>query len=69
MVVTVYRRADGKEASVVANETVGKLNKLGYNPAVEARGFTAAQAASVRSKTQTSAWALGETLNKVEARF
>ncbi|OAA57527.1 sterol carrier protein [Niveomyces insectorum RCEF 264] len=34
-----------------------------------AKGFTAAQARSVRSKTQTSDWALGDTEKKVEARF
>ena len=69
VVVTVYRRADGKVAPVVADEAVGKVNGLGYNPAVEARGFTAAQAGSVRSRERTSEWALGDTLVKVESRF
>lgn len=69
VVVTVYKRADGKTNTPVDNATVGQLNKLGYNPAVEAKGFTAKQATSVRSKTQTSAWALGDTEQKVESRF
>jgi len=69
VVVTVYKRADGKSNTSVDNATVGKKNKLGYNPAVEAKGFTEAQATSVRSKAKSSAWALGETEKKVEARF
>ncbi|KAF4919010.1 Non-specific lipid-transfer protein [Colletotrichum viniferum] len=69
VVVTVYKRADGKEAPKVDSATVGKVNKLGYNPAVEAKGFTAQQAASVRSRTKKSDWALQDTEEKVEARF
>ncbi|KAK6225762.1 nonspecific lipid-transfer protein [Colletotrichum tabaci] len=69
VVVTVYRRGDGKEAPRLDSATVGKLNKLGYNPAVEAKGFTAQQAAAVRSRTKTSEWALQDTEEKVEARF
>ncbi|KAJ0158826.1 Non-specific lipid-transfer protein, partial [Colletotrichum tanaceti] len=69
VVVTVYRRADGKEAPRLDSATVGRLNKLGYNPAVEAKGFTAQQAAAVRSRTKTSEWALQDTEEKVEARF
>ncbi|PQE07488.1 nonspecific lipid-transfer protein [Rutstroemia sp. NJR-2017a BBW] len=68
-VVTVYKRADGKPNKPVDSTEVGKKNKLGYNPAVEAKGFTKEQAASVRSKTKTSDWALGDTEKKVEARF
>ncbi|KAL8282680.1 hypothetical protein RB597_010084 [Gaeumannomyces tritici] len=69
-VVTVYRRADGKEApSGLSDADVGAANGLGYNPAVEARGFTAEQAASVRSSDRSSDWALQDTLKKVEAKF
>jgi len=68
-VVTVYKRADGKSNTPVDNATVGQKNHLGYNPAVDAKGFTEQQASSVRSKTKKSAWALGETEKKVEARF
>jgi sterol carrier protein 2 len=68
-VVTVYKRYDGKPNSVVDSATIGKINKLGYNPAVEAKGFTEAQATSVRSRTKKSAWALGDTEKKVESRF
>ncbi|KFH43437.1 Non-specific lipid-transfer protein-like protein [Hapsidospora chrysogenum ATCC 11550] len=68
-VVTVYRRADGRPAPSVDSATVGKKNKLGYNPAVEARGFTKAQATAVRSRTKASEWALQDTERKVESRF
>lgn len=69
VVVTVYKRADGESNDEVSSAEVGKINKLGYNPAVEAKGFTEAQASSVRSKTKRSEWALGDTEKKVEARF
>ncbi|PHH92288.1 hypothetical protein CDD83_8102 [Cordyceps sp. RAO-2017] len=69
VVVTVYRRPDRAAAPVVDDDAVGRANGLGYNPAVEARGFTPEQATSVRSKSATSAWALQDTQEKVQARF
>lgn len=69
VVVTVYKRADGKTATAVSSQDVGKQNKLGYNPAVEAKGFTKAQADSVRSKNSRSDWALQDIEQKVESRF
>jgi len=69
VIVTVYSRPDRSEAPVIDSEAVGKKNKLGYNPAVEAKGFTAEQAKSVLSKTKFNAWALQETQEKVVARF
>lgn len=68
-VVTVYCRPDRGEAPKVDSATIGKKNGLGYNPAVEAKGFTAAQCRSVLSKNHHSAWALQDTEKKVEARF
>jgi sterol carrier protein 2 len=68
-VVTIYKRADGKINPRVDNEEVARLTGLGYNPAVEARGFTRAQAQKVRSQSQSSDWALADTHTKVEARF
>lgn len=65
VVVTVYKRADGK-----SNEDVSTAGgDVGYNPAVEARGFTREQVDRVRSRTSRSEWALGDTEKKVEARF
>jgi len=69
VVVTVYKRADGKAATRVESQDVGKLNTLGYNPAVEAKGFTKAHADRVRSKQYRSDWAIADTSSKVEARF
>lgn len=66
-VVTVYGRADGQEAVVVDSETVGRTNGLGYNPAVEARGFTAEQAKAARSKDKTHEYAMTATLPLLKA--
>jgi len=69
VVVTVYCRPDRSAAPKVDSAAVGKTNKLGYNPAVEAKGFTAAQCKSVLSQVKASAWALQDTEQKVAARF
>jgi len=68
-VVTVYRRADGAEAPRLDDSAVAERTGLGYNPAVEARGFTAAQARAARSRDSASEWALQDTQEKVQARF
>ncbi|KAI4849341.1 hypothetical protein E4T44_03406 [Aureobasidium sp. EXF-8845] len=69
VVVTVYKRADGKASESMDSQTVGQKNRLGYNPAVEAKGFSKDQANRVRSKQHKSEWALADTERKVEARF
>ena len=69
VVVSVYKRADERTAPLLSNEQVAKINGLGYNPAVEAKGFTQAQAEMVRSKKHSDAWALADTQHKVQARF
>nr|POE54242.1 non-specific lipid-transfer protein [Quercus suber] len=69
VVVTVYKRADGKECKALSNEEVAKVSGIGYNPATEARGFTKAQVDQVRSKKARSEWALSDTQQKVESRF
>ena len=69
VVVTVYKRADGKVAASVPSDVVGKITGLGYNPAVEAKGFTAEQAKTVLSKNHSSEWALADTQDRVLARF
>lgn len=68
-VVTVYKRADGGANTEVADEEVSRRSGVGYNPAVEARGFTAAEVIRVRSRVAGSDWALGETEKKVLAKF
>lgn len=69
VVVSVFKRPDGNEAPTVSSEDVAKKTGLGYNPAVEAKGFTVAQFEQVRSKKAKSAFALSDTLDKVQARF
>lgn len=69
VVVSVYKRADGKAAPKLTDAEVGKANGLGYNPATQAKGFTAEQARAVRSKEKASAWALQDTQDKVQSRF
>ncbi|KAL8787595.1 MAG: hypothetical protein Q9213_002157 [Squamulea squamosa] len=64
VVCTVYKRADGK-----SNDDVSSAGDVGYNPAVEARGFSKEQVDKVRSRKLRSDWALGDTEKKVEARF
>jgi sterol carrier protein 2 len=56
IVVTVYKRADGGNNTSVSDEDVRERSGVGYNPAVEIRGFTTAQAKAVRSK-RGSDWA------------
>lgn len=69
VVVTVYKRADGRAASAISDEQVGKINGLGYNPATAAKGFTAQHIDKVRSQKYRSDWALAGTDQKVQARF
>jgi sterol carrier protein 2 len=69
VVVTVYKRADGKDATPVSDEQVGKLTGLGYNPATEAKGFTTAEAGRTLSQKSFSDWALQDTQTKVRSRF
>ncbi|KAI9697058.1 MAG: hypothetical protein M1836_005019 [Candelina mexicana] len=68
-VVSVYKRADGRKAERVDEEVVRRESGVGYNPAVEARGFTREQADGVRSKGASVDWALADTERKVLARF
>ncbi|KAN0085135.1 Thiolase-like protein [Elaphomyces granulatus] len=69
VIVTIYKRADGKVAVPVPSEVVSRITGLGYNPAVEAKGFTLDQAKSVLSKENSNEWALAKTQEKVMARF
>ncbi|KAL2426039.1 Sterol carrier protein 2 [Exophiala dermatitidis] len=69
VVVTVYKRVDGKVASPVSDQEVGKLNGLGYNPATEAKGFTAEQVKRTVSQKKFSDWAVQDVPAKVQSRF
>jgi sterol carrier protein 2 len=52
VVVTVYKRADGKKNASIRQDagTIAQMSGLGYNPAVEARDITKAEADRVRSQ-------------------
>ena len=69
VVVTVYKRADGKKNQAVASDEVSRVCALGYNPAVEARFVTSAQADEVRSKSTRNDYALGDTVQRISARL
>ena len=69
MVVSVYKRADGANNKRFGDGEIAKKSGVGYNPAVVAKGFTEAQAGSVRSKKHRNDWALQDVASKVEARF
>ncbi|EXJ64588.1 sterol carrier protein 2 [Cladophialophora yegresii CBS 114405] len=69
VVVTVYKRADGKTATPVSDEQVAKATGLGYNPATEAKGFTTEQVRRTVSQKQFSDWAVQDVESKVQARF
>ncbi|KAK3065546.1 hypothetical protein LTS18_000023 [Coniosporium uncinatum] len=69
VVCTVYQRGDGKAPSKLSDEEVAKASRVGYNPAVVAKGFTKEMADRVRSKNSRSEWALQDVEQKVEARF
>jgi len=69
VVVTIYKRADGKKSTPVSNEEVAKVCALGYNPAVEARFIDPVLANKVRSKVNGNEYALGDTVQKISARL
>ena len=68
-VVTVYKRADGGASAAVSDEEISARSGVGYNPAVSARGFTAAEVDRVRSRVAGSDVALADTSTKVLAKF
>lgn len=70
VVVTVYKRADGRkntDGPAQSNAEIAKASGLGYNPATEARKITLDEAEKVRSKTARCDYALGETAEKLKA--
>ena len=69
VVVTVYKRADGKKNSEVSDADVKRLSGVGYNPATEARFVSPELAEKVRSKKNRSDYALGDTREKLQARL
>lgn len=68
VVINVYKRADGNKNSTVSSDEVARKCWLGYNPAVEARGISEADADKVRSKKNRNDFALGDTREKIRAQ-
>lgn len=70
IVVTVYKRADGKRNSDVklVRGEVERLSGLGYNPAVEARFVTRQQAEKVCSQKARCVYAQGGVMEVLEGR-
>ncbi|KAL1897454.1 hypothetical protein Sste5346_004192 [Sporothrix stenoceras] len=69
VVINVYKRADGSKINVrVSNEEITKTSWLGYNPAVEARGISEADAERVRSKANRNDFALSDTKEKLRSQ-
>ncbi|OAL34221.1 hypothetical protein AYO20_06476 [Fonsecaea nubica] len=71
VVVTIYKRADGRKNTDVAetDAQIAQESGVGYNPAVEARGITLADFEKIKSKKAPSAYALGEMAEKLQARL
>ncbi|KAL8243723.1 hypothetical protein R6Q59_009981 [Mikania micrantha] len=71
VVVTVYKRADLKKNTdvQVSDEEINKASGLGYKPAVEARFIRPEDSEKVRSKTHKHDYALGDTVQKLNARL
>ena len=69
VVITVYKRADGKSNSAVSNAKVAKDSWFEYNPAVEARMVTKSDADKVRSKDQRNEYAVADSQQRIEARL
>ncbi|OQU98058.1 hypothetical protein CLAIMM_03891 [Cladophialophora immunda] len=71
VVVTLYKRADGKLNTdiQVSDEDIARASGLGYNPAVEARGVSREEAEQVRSRKAKSEWAFLDTANRLESKL
>lgn len=69
VVITVYKRADGKDNVKLTDAEIIKQSAVGYNPATEARYVTQAQGDLVRSKVARNEYALGQTIQQIEARL
>lgn len=69
VVVTVYKRADGRTNRQLSDEEVKKASSIGYNPAVQARFITPEDGERVRSKTKRHDYPLEDTVTKLRARI
>lgn len=69
VVVTIYKRADGKKNRKVPDSEIVRTSAFTYNPATEARHPSLQDADKVRSRTTRNEYALGDTQDKIQARL
>jgi sterol carrier protein 2 len=71
VVITVYKRADGRKNTdvSVSDADIARASGLGYNPAVEARPVTREDFDQIKSRTASCDYAWGETVAKLQARL
>jgi sterol carrier protein 2 len=69
VVVTIYKRADGKASEVISSGEISRVSGLGYNPAVEARYITPEDGERVRSVTKGHDYPLLDTAGKLKSRM
>lgn len=69
VVVTIYKRADGKQNRKLTDAEIVGASAFDYNPATQARFVTREDAEKVRSKVSRSDYALGDTQDKIQARL
>ena len=69
VVITVYKRADGRKNPILTETEIQEASGVGYNPAVEARYVSPQDGEKVRSKTNRHEYAMGDTLQKLTSRL
>nr|OQO27875.1 hypothetical protein B0A51_05188 [Rachicladosporium sp. CCFEE 5018] len=69
VVINVYKRADGKANRQLSDAEITKASAFDYNPATEAKHPSVADTEKVRSRTHRSDYALGDTMEKLQARL
>lgn len=70
VVITLYRRADGKSADCVEEDVKDGRSRLGYNPAIEARHITKNQFIAAASKSKSDAYAYqGNRLIPIDSKL
>ena len=69
VVITVYKRADGKSNAAVSDAEIIKNSWFEHNPAVEARMVTKADGDKVRSKNFRSEYALADSQRRIDGRM
>ncbi|KAJ5484209.1 hypothetical protein N7539_006005 [Penicillium diatomitis] len=69
VVVTIYKRADGKVSNSVSDEEVKHVSGLGYNPAVEAHYIRPQDGERVRSKSKSHDYPLRGVNDKLASRL